>query len=74
MTQGYLWYNSAEKRYGVIDNHDLWAIEGLHCGMCMEVELNGRWTPTRIEYSDSTGWFLVGLPNISLAGLKARMS
>ena len=45
---------------------------GLHCGTTMEVWLNDRWQPTRIE-KDSTGWFLDGIKTRSILGLKVRI-
>lgn len=32
---------------------------GLHCGTIMEVLIDGKWVPTRIEMSDD--WFMVGV-------------
>ena len=32
---------------------------GLHCGTTMDVQLNGKWVPTRIEMADD--WYLVCL-------------
>ena len=30
MKTGYLWYNADRERYGIIDEADLWADDGLH--------------------------------------------
>jgi hypothetical protein len=78
MTTGYLWYNTEEKRYGVIDAADLWAIDSLHCGACMEALVNDAWLPVRLEYTASAhelsrGWYLVGYDG-KLDGLRVRMS
>lgn len=82
MTKGYLWYNSEEQRYGVIDAADCWAIEGLHCGACMEVltgEDADKWEQMRLEYNASAhelshGWYLVGYKIDKLDGLRVRMN
>lgn len=57
---GYLGYNSENKRYGIL-NADLWVDDGLHCGECFEVwdNANEKWIPTRIEMSGQE-WYLVG--------------
>lgn len=60
MTTGYLWYNAEERRYGVIDAADLWAIDGLHCGACMEALVNDAWLPVRLEYNASAHELSVG--------------
>ena len=44
---------------------------GLHCGDCFDVKVDDVWVPVRIEMADD--WYLVGLPNVSLAGLTVRM-
>ncbi len=47
---------------------------GLHCGECMEVEVNGEWVPTRIEMGYLDGlWYLVGIETGNLQGLKVRV-
>lgn len=82
MTTGYLWFNAEEKRYGVIDGADLWAIDGLHCGACMEALVDDeadKWLPVRLEYNASAhelsrGWYLVGYDSDKLDGLRVRMS
>ncbi len=58
--EGYLGYNSENKRYGMLVR-DLWEIDGFHCGDCFEVYLEGKWIPTRIEYTNQFDmWYLVG--------------
>lgn len=44
---------------------------GLHCGETMEVLINGKWIPTRIEMDDD--WYLVGIPYRNLIGLIVRI-
>ena len=40
----------------------------------MDVFVNNRWKPTRIEYGwDERGWYLVGVPTPSLVGLRVRL-
>lgn len=82
MINGYLWYNTDEGRYGIIDSSDLLVYDGLHCGACMDVfvEESQKWVPVRLEYASpsarvlSRGWYLVGLNAAKLDGLKIRMS
>lgn len=75
MKKGILGYNYHEKRYGVLNNLDLWEVEGLHCGEGLEVLVNNEWIKTRIELSSSNGWYLVGtqLKGDDLEGLKVRI-
>lgn len=44
---------------------------GLHCGTTMDVNINGKWVPTRIEMGDD--WYLVGVKTDSLPGLTVRI-
>ena len=53
-------------RYGLNRYHG-----GLHCGEQLEVLVNGRWFPTRIEKGQD--WYLVGLKTESLVGLLVRI-
>ena len=46
---------------------------GLHCGTGMEVMLDGKWIPTRIEMSINSKWYLVGVDADSLIGLTVRV-
>lgn len=49
---------------------------GLHCGESFEVEINGKWKPTRIEMAFGEGWYLVGVPEAKktgLSGLREKM-
>ena len=64
MKQGVLVYDQKSERmdvrFGLEDYYG-----GLHCGTCMDVFVNNRWKPTRIEYGwDERGWYLVGVPII----------
>ena len=71
-TIGYLGYNSGNDRYGILNDMDLWLDNGLHCGECIEVYLNGEWVADRLEYLDE--WYLVysKLKGDSLEHLKVR--
>lgn len=44
---------------------------GLHCGECMDVLVDDKWVPTRIEMADD--WYLVGIHTDQLAGLTVRI-
>lgn len=46
---------------------------GLHCGTGMEVMLDGKWVPTRIEMNINSKWHLVGIYEDSLVGLTVRI-
>lgn len=74
MKQGKLYYSDEMYRYSFVyldEDGTERDYEGLHCGECMEVYLNGIWVPTRIEMGDD--WYLVGLPGIELSGMEIRM-
>ena len=53
-------------RFGLMDYYG-----GLHCGECLDVQIDGEWIHTRIEMGD--GWFLVGVPTDQLVGLVVRI-
>lgn len=59
--EGRLGYNSANGRYGLLVT-DLWEDNGLHCGECLEVMIDGEWVETRMEMNPSQEWYLVGTP------------
>lgn len=44
---------------------------GLHCGQCLDVFIHGRWTPSRVEKSES--WRLIGIPTDNPIGLRVRI-
>lgn len=58
MIQGRLGYNSENGRYGIL-SMDLWEDDGLHCGECFEVLIDGEWVEDRIEMNRSGEWYLV---------------
>lgn len=58
----------------------MWGDKALHCGQCMDVsvfvgsgDLCPSILPARLEYSDSRGWYLVGVPGMSPVGVFARL-
>lgn len=53
-------------RFGLEDYYG-----GLHCGDCMEVQINEAWIPTRIEMDED--WYLVGIQTERLIGLAVRI-
>lgn len=70
MTEGKLYYNADNQRYGLLKDGEQ-VSDGLHCGMTLEVLIDGQWQPTRIECGDD--WYLVGFPDVALDNLKARI-
>lgn len=58
MIQGRLGYNSDNDRYGIL-SMDLWEDDGLHCGECFEVLVDGKWIEDRIEMNRNGEWYLV---------------
>lgn len=75
MATGILGYNSKNGRYGMLV-HDLWEIDGFHCGDVLEVwdYDSEEWIPTRMEMSYPNEWYLVGtqLRGMALEGLRVR--
>lgn len=53
-------------RFGLEDYYGV-----LHCGDCMEVQIDGEWIPTRIEMDED--WYLVGIQTDQLVGLVVRI-
>lgn len=58
--QGRLGYNESQGRYGLLVS-DLWEHPGFHCGECLEVDVDGQWVQSRMEYGRD-GWYLIGTP------------
>lgn len=68
--QGKLFYNFENNRIGIRFN-DGTVDEGLHCGQTMDIFINGKWIPTRIEMARD--WYLVDVKNLdSLVGLTVK--
>jgi hypothetical protein len=68
---GKLFFNYNRDRMDVMYD-DGTTENGLHCGQCMDVFINGEWKATRLEMSDD--WFLVGIKGLdTLEGLKVRL-
>lgn len=73
--EGRLGYNKELDRYGVLVS-DLWEKQGLHCGECINVFINGEWIEDRIEFNHNANkWYLVksGLIGEELEYLKVRL-
>lgn len=72
MTIGRLGYNLITERFGVLVM-DLWEKDGLHCGTCLEVYVDGEWVHDRLEMSGRK-YYLVNtrLTDGDLEGLKVR--
>lgn len=73
MKQGVLIFDSKSKRMDVRFGLEEY-YGGLHCGTSMEVFVNNRWIPTRIEMDwGGRGWYLVGVAADSITGLQVRV-
>lgn len=75
MKRGTLRYNAENDRYGLLSS-GLWVIDGFLCGERLEVHVEGKWIPTRMEYDHrNREWYLVGteLRGEALAYLTARV-
>lgn len=71
---GKLGYNKQNDRFGILID-DLWVDDGLHCGECFEIFVDGEWSVDRIEFSSkSNEWYLVysKLSGYDLERLKVR--
>ena len=70
MKQGVLVYDERsgrmDIRFGLEEYYG-----GLHCGTTMDVLVQNRWIPTRIEMSDD--WYLVVIKTNILSGLRVRI-
>lgn len=71
MKRGALVYDELNDRYDIrFGFSDYYG--GLHCGTTLEVRLNKKWIPTRIE--KSSNWYLVGIKTFNLVGLQVRLN
>lgn len=68
--QGALVYDTNTGRYNIRFDLDCY-YGGLHCGNCLDVQVGGRWIPTRIEYD--RGWYLVDIDTDILDGLMVQI-
>lgn len=68
--QGVLIYDAETERmdirFGLLDFYG-----GLHCGEKLEVLIDGKWIPTRIELHSF--WYLVGIRLSNINGLTVRI-
>ena len=68
--QGTIFYDRTTKRYDVhFDTGGKYG--GLHCGDTLDVLINGKWVPARIEMA--ADWYLVGCRDVPLDGLRVRI-
>ncbi len=67
---GYLVYIASVHRYFLYSNGKV-IVDGFHCGDCLQVRVNGVWVSTRFEHD--CDWYLVGLPDVTIDGLVARI-
>lgn len=72
MNEGRLYYNAENKRYGLMIRGE-WYIDGFHCGDTLEVWIDGKWQPTRVECDDGENWYLIGFEGMVLYDLKVRV-
>lgn len=72
MREGILVYDHNAERYNVRFGLEEYS-NGLHCGDCLDVKIEGDWVPTRIELRWPDEWYLVGVSAGSLNGLKVRI-
>lgn len=70
MKEGILIYDPETERmdirFGLLDFYG-----GLHCGECLQVNIDGEWIPTRIELGDF--WYLYGICVANINGLHVRI-
>jgi len=63
MKEGYITWDGNARRPD-INYQDGTCYGGLHCGNTLEVLIDGKWRPTRIEFRHCSGaWYLVGIEN-----------
>ena len=73
LREGYLGYNEICQRYGLLVS-DLFEKQGFHCGEPLEICVNGRWIPTRMEMTPDGTWYLANTPyRGDLNYMKARI-
>lgn len=72
--EGILIYDLRQNRYDIkFGGNDFYG--GLHCGTIFNVCIDDKWYNTRIEYSfKKNSWYLVGFNDLSLIGLKVKIS
>lgn len=73
MIEGRLGYNLENNRYGLLVS-DLWEKAGFYCGERLEVLVEGKWQPTRMEMGMDQQWYLVGTPYYgNLEAIRAKV-
>lgn len=72
MEYGTLYFDSNSQRYDILyDNGKTYG--GLHCGNGFDVKIKNEWIHTRIEMTIHDEWYLVGINEKDLRGLKVRL-
>lgn len=72
MLIGKLRYNFDNNRYALWDGDDC-IHPGFHCGEPLDVLMGDTWVGTRFETDMSGEWYLVGMPDMSINGMTARI-
>lgn len=71
--EGVLRYNRERDCYG-LQSGDQWQKEAFHCGDTLEILMDGKWVPTRIEMEQGE-WYLVKTPyRGDLENIPARLN
>ena len=68
--EGNLHFDKESGRYDIRFDEDSY-YGCLHCGECFDVYIRRKWVPVRIEMDED--WYLVGLPQTRLEGLRVRI-
>ena len=73
-SEGYLKFNTLTSRYDFAECSLVRNKRSFHCGSSMEIFLDGRWNPTRLEHN-GTKWYLLGtgLSGNNLEGSRIRI-
>lgn len=72
---GKISFNYDNNRYGILNNMNLWHNDGLRCGECLEVFVNGKWIKDRIEMrwnSENDEYYLVNTKITELEGITVK--
>ena len=70
----HLGWNGELKKYGILNNADLWVLQGLHDGDKLHVKIDGAWVDTIIRF-DGDEWYLTSteLRGNQLEGLEVNI-
>ena len=75
MKQGILTWNTDTNAYGILDSNKKWLDKNVLCGQHLQVFVDKKWKDTRMEIkwkNRQQCWYLVGLEELELEGLKVR--